>query len=173
MGNSNSHDVSYKNNGDCYYKINGVLKRITKIENNIVTYLDYITNIYEVRSYKKIKMNAWKHVENSFFMSRDFEWEYQGVKYTTTNKSLSWERDEFHNYVSFVFHNGGIWKAHNSGNYYPRVFLEREKFINPIRKVLFEKDVSNSEAFKNKLKFAPKTTKWTDIKYCRHFEKIR
>ena len=167
--NKKSHSVLYRVNDNCYYKINSDLKRITKIENNIVSYLDYDTHSKEIFSYKKTKVNNWKHVENSFFISRDFEWEYQGHKYRTTNKPLVWGKDKHtHQTFSFVFHNGRIWKAYNSSNYYPRIYLSKEDFVNPTRQVLFEKDLSQ----KIDIKVASITIKWTDIKYCRHFEQI-
>jgi hypothetical protein len=158
--------VYYKKRDDCYYKINSKLKRITKIENNEVSYLDYDANIVEIGSYKKIQMNQWKHVENSFFISRDFEWEFNKEKYRTNNKPIKWIKGQFGDNSSVVFHNGKIWEVSMSGNYYPRVFLEREVYQTPTRKVLVEKNEG--------VKHPQRSTsgKWTDIKYCRNFEKI-
>jgi len=159
--------VLYKKNGDCYYKINYDLRRITKIENNEVDYLEYNAHIGKVQSYKTIQMNVWKHAENSFFISRDFEWEYNGHKYKTTDKPIQWSKDKNYSNSALVFHNGKIWIAVYSGNYYPRIFLETEKYVTPTREVIFGKKmkVEKKEAIQ-------KTSKWTDIKYCRNFEKI-
>lgn len=160
--------VKYFEKHGCYYKVNDNLKRITKIQNNEVSYPDYDTFVDEIKSHKKIQMNQWKHIENSFFISRDFEWEYNGIKYRTTNKPVEWNTGKYGGRSTFVFHNGKIWLATYSGNYYPRIYLEREKFINPKRNVLFEK-----ENLINTTDTIPKTYKWTDIKYCRHFEEIK
>lgn len=162
--------VSYFKKDDCYYKINDSLKRISKIQNNEVSYPDYDIFVDEIKSHKKIQMNQWKHIENSFFISRDFEWEYNGIKYRTTNKPVEWGTGKYGKSVneSVVFHNGKIWLATYSGNYYPRIYLESKKFVNPTRDVLFEKN-----DFKSKEKDAPSVYKWTDIKYCRHFEEIK
>ena len=165
-------NISYKKKDDCYFKVNHTLKRITKVENNIVSYLDYDTNIEEVNSYKSIAMNVWKHIENSFFISRHFEWEYNGVKYRTTDKSIDWQKGNYGSSEALVFHNGNIWIAHYSGNYFPRTYLERPQFIHPTREVIVGKDVSKTAEFKIKETSIPKVNKWTDIKYCRHFEKI-
>lgn len=165
--------VFYRKDGDCYYKINDNLKRITKVENNEVSFLDYDVHFVEIKSYKSIKMNQWKHVENSFFISRDFEWEYNGVKYRTTDKPLDWGKSEYGVFKTLIFHNGKIWMASNAGgHYYPRIYLEREKFVHPTRYVLFEKNISNTEKFIKKENSIPNSAKWTDIKYCRNFEKI-
>lgn len=166
-------NVSYKKNGNCYYKINNDLKRITKLENNEVSYLDFDAFGEEICSYKSIKMNQWKQIENAFFISRDFEWEYNGIKYRTTNKPIDWGKSEFGVFKTLIFHNGKIWNASNSGgHYYPRIYLERKKFVHPTREVLIEKDISRTEEFLNKENTAPNVAKWTDIKYCRNFEKI-
>lgn len=165
--------VLYKKNNDCYYKINYDLRRITKIQNNEVSYLEYNTYIGEVQSYKSIKMNTWKQVENSFFISRDFEWEYGGKKYKTTDKPIQWSRDKNNLNSTLVFHNGKIWIASNAvGHYYPRVFLETEKYVTPTREVLVEKDLTKTYKFIKRKSEIEKTSKWTDIKYCRNFEKI-
>ena len=143
-----NHPVKYFRNGSEHYKVNTELRRITKIDNNDVSYPSYDENIETVSSYKKIKMNDWKHIENSFFISRHFEWEYDGSRYTTTDDKIEFVLDKY-SYVAMVFHNGFIWKAYNSGNYYPRMFIER---INK--------------------RTNQKTHKWTDIKYLRAFKKI-
>jgi hypothetical protein len=155
---------TFKDN--CYYKINDKLKRITKIEENEVSYLDYDNFAKEVKRYKNLSANRWKQIENKFFLSRDFEWEYNGEKYKTNDKRISWEKGEYGGLISLVFHNGKIWEASNNGNYYPRIQLSRELYAPPTRTVLVEKE-------KNILRFNSKTRgKWTDIKYCRNFEKI-
>lgn len=165
--------VFYKKNGDCYYKINNDLKRITKLENNEVSYLEYDIHWPEINFYKTIQMNQWKHMENSFFISRDFEWEYNRVKYRTTDKPIDWGSSEFGVRKALIFHNGKIWLASNAGgHYYPRVYLEREKFIHPTRKVLIEKNISNTVKFINKQNTIPNAAKWTYVKYCRNFEQI-
>lgn len=165
--------VVYKQNIDCYYKINNDLKRITKLENNEVYYLDYVIYYDEINSYKSIRMNQWKHLENQFFISRDFEWEYNGIKYRTTDKAIDWNKAEYGTHKALIFHNGKIWSASNSGaHYYPKVYLEREKFIHPTRKVLIEKNISNTVKFIIELNAITNIAKWTDIKYCRNFEKI-
>jgi len=80
--------VTYKVYGGSYYKINHDLKRITKLYNNEVAYLDYDTSIKEVNGFKSIRMEAWKNVENTFFISRHFEWVYNDKRYRTTDKPL-------------------------------------------------------------------------------------
>jgi len=166
--------VLYKKNDNCYYKINYDLRRITKIQNNEVSYLEYNAHIGEVQSYKSIQVNAWKQIENSFFISRHFEWEYNGHKYKTTDKPIEWSKDKNHSNTALVFHNGKIWIASSAGgHYYPRVYLETEKYVTPTREVLVEKDISNTFRFIQNRKLKIQTTaKWTDIKYCRNFEKI-
>lgn len=157
---------------DCYFKVNNDLKRITKIENNQVSYLDYDTYAEEIKSHTKIQMNQWKHIENSFFISRNFEWEYNGFKYHTTDKPITWKQNKHYRQSASVFHNGTIWEAHYSSNYYPRVYLTKKIYVTPTREVLVEKDMSETEEFINKENFDLSTSKWTDIKYCRNFEKI-
>jgi hypothetical protein len=164
--------VFYKKNGDCYYKINNDLQRITKLQNNVVSYLDFNTHSVEIISYKSINLSAWKHIENSFFISRHFEWEYNGHKYQTTDKPIKWEKTREYGATALIFHNGKIWSATYSGNYYPRVYLEKKGYVHPSREVLVEKDISNTVEFINKQNSGPNTAKWTDIKYCRNFEKI-
>jgi hypothetical protein len=164
--------VSYRQNGDCFYKINHNLKRITRLENNVVIYLDYNTDIDEIMQYKSVKMNAWKHKENSFFISRHFEWEYDGKKFRTTDKPIEWLKNEFGSSKAVVFHNGCIWNLSMTNYYYPRIYLERKKYVVPTREVLFEKDISDTEEFIQKQNSIPNTAKWTDVKYCRHFEEI-
>ena len=164
--------VVHKINGYCYYKINNDLKRITKLENNEVSYLDYDTFFAEINSFRGIQQQKWKYVENLFFISRDFEWEYNGIKYQTMDGPINWIEDGFGHRMAQVFHNGKIWKDSYSGSYYPRIYLEREKFVYPTREVLVEKNLSNTEKFINKQNSVPNAEKWTDIKYCRNFEKI-
>lgn len=165
-------NVFYRKKDDGYFKINHDLKRITKVEKNEVSYLDYDTNIEEINSYKSIAMDVWKHIENSFFISRHFEWEYNGIKYRTTDKPIQWEKGKYGSSESLVFHNGNIWIAHYSGNYFPRIYLERPKFIQPTREVIIGKDVSKTADFKRKETSIPKVNKWTDFKYLKHFEQI-
>ena len=158
--------VYYKQKDDCYYKINYKLKRITKLENNQVSYLDYDNFIDEIINYKDLPRNKWKNVENNFFISRDFEWEFDGEKYKTNNKRIDWINGQYGGWESLVFHNGKIWKATNNGNYYPRIYLIRELYTPPTRTVLIEKE-NNILFVKQESRY-----KWTDIKYCRNFEKI-
>lgn len=154
-------NVSYKRDGDFHYKVNSVLKRITLIHNNEVTYLDYDTNIEAIKALKSIKMNQWKQIENGFFISRHFEWEYNGIKYRTTDKHIQWSYSSGKDVL--VFHNGKIWKTYLKDD---RVYLERELYEIPTRKVLFEKKG-------NKIKIPKRSSaKWTGAKYCRHFEPI-
>ena len=153
--------IYYRKNDDCYYKINDNLKRITKINKNEVSYLDYASQKSIVMDYRPITANRWKQIENSFFLSRDFEWEYNGERYKTNNKPINWNKGE-----SLVFNNGKIWEAYCSGNYYPRIQLRRNLYRTPTRKVLIEKK-------NNILNINPPITgKWTNVKYCRNFEKI-
>lgn len=159
-------DICYRKNNDCYYKVNGNLKRITKVDKSEVSYLDYDTFISEVKSYKPISSNRWRQVENSFFLSRDFEWEYNNEKFRTNNKPIDWKKGKYGGWVSLVFHNGKIWEASNNGNYYPRISLVRELYVSPTRTVLVEK--KNNIIRVN----AKARGKWTHIKFCRNFEKI-
>lgn len=162
-------NISYRKSDDCYYRINYDLKRLTTIQDNEVFYLNFSDHVKRVESYKSIKKEAWKQIENAFFLSKHFEWEYNGVKYKTTDKPIKWKECE-----SFVFHNGKIWEATYSGNYYPRIQLKRNEYINPTRIVLVEKSKTRkSKIISDILLDVPKVYKWTDIKYCRNFEKIK
>lgn len=134
--------VYYKKNGSEYYKIHPILKRITKIINNEVSYLDYDENYNIIMSYKSINMPTWKNIENNFFISRHFKWMFNGVYYTTTDKQIEWKSDAHGYYSSIIFHNGKIWNI-DGGNGSDRFYL------------------TSLDGKKNK---------WTDIKYCRHFE---
>lgn len=160
-------NVVYRKNDDCYFKINHKLKRITKIEKNEVSYLDYKTNISKIINLKSIRLNVWKRMENSFFISRHFQWEYNGAKYTTTDKQIDWFNTEHavQARVAAIFHNGKIWKATFQSGYYPRIYLERIVYDTPTRTTLVEKENYIKEEERHFV------AKWTDIKYCRHFEK--
>jgi len=154
--------IKYYQIDKVFFKVNFSLERITCIENNEVKYLDFVQNIETISKFKTIKMNQWKNVENTFFLSKDFFWEYSGQKYQTIDKPIEWNQGH-----AFVFHNGKVWNACYSGNYYPRIFLERTTYAYPVtREVLFEKTIKNLDYNKKRI------SKWTDIKYCRNFEKI-
>lgn len=135
--------VAYRKNADEYYKIHYVLKKITKVINNEVSFLDYDENLNIIKAYKPLKMCDWKHIENSFFISRNFKWKYNNDWYTTTNKKVDWVNDEFGDRKATIFHCGKIYKAYYNANYYPRIYLQS---------------------------LDGKNNKWTDVKYCRHFE---
>ena len=160
-------NIKYFQSEDNFFKVNYDLKRITLLKNNVVEYLDFEQKIEEISKFKKIKMNQWKNVENSFFISKEFSWEYDGKQYRTVEKPIEWLDGELHQRYALVFHNGKIWKAYYSGNYYPRVYLQRQVYAFPItREVLFEKIIKNLDYNKKEV------SKWTDIKYCRSFEII-
>jgi hypothetical protein len=180
--------VKYLKDGNAYYKVNNELKRITKIEDNVVEYLNYDSEIDRINAFKGVRMEVWKNIENSFFISRHFTWEHQGRKFTTTDKPLNWEKD-LCGRKAIVFHNGKIWEANDY--YYPRISLTRiespfGKILDDTKK-LVEETVSNmSEEDKKNVTEAGKqyavvthsiqalhrNQKWTDIKYCRNFEQI-
>jgi len=150
-------EIIYKHASDSYYKINTTLKKIVKIQNNVVSYPDYKENLSEVLALKSINMSEWKHIENSFFISRHFEWEFNGKKFRTTDKKIGWGVNKHGICSALVFHNGKVWYATNSGNYYPRIFLVQQ--------------TDDSKVSIKRLIYGDKpNTKWTDVKYCRHFE---
>lgn len=167
MHKKSPHIFYRKTDSNCFYKVNINIKRITKVFDNEVSYIDYDENIKYVKNLKSIKVDDWHNIENTFFISKHFEWEFEGAKYRTTDKPIKWNGNEV-----MVFHNGKIWKAYNNGSYFPRIYLVTKKFVNPIREVLTEKDISQTEKFIKAMNSVPLTEKWTDKKYCRHFEKI-
>ena len=163
-----NHKVSYFLDNKTFYKVNHNLERITKLENNEVIYLDYHKYIDKIRERaKKIQMNEWKSAENNFFISRDFEWSFNGEKYKTNNKKIEWTANKNGcGRDAVVFHNGKIWVANDY--YYPRIAL-----------TLVGKEMPRmSENLEPKLwfekfqEFQRNNTKWTDVKYLKSFEKI-
>jgi hypothetical protein len=157
--------VKYHKFDNDFYKVNHDLKRITRIFEGGVEYLDYESNVEDISGYKKIQMNEWKQAENSFFISKEFTWEHEEKKYTTTQKALEWKPASTCGREAIVFHNGKIWRANDY--YYPRISLRRIETIN--RPHI---DISNEANYASWLQEHKKNTKWTDVKYCRHFELI-
>ncbi len=181
--------VKYYKDGKAYYKINNKLKRITKLENNQVEYLDYDKHNERIISFKKIRVEDWKNVENKFFLSRHFQWEHNGVKYTTTDKPIEWKKASTCGREATVFHNGKIWIANDY--YYPRINLTRieegfGKNLDDAKKMVEESVSLMSKEDQNKvtkegkegtmitlaIELMHKSQKWTDVGYCRNFEKI-
>ena len=155
-------NVKYYKNGEDFYKVNNDLKRITCISNGEATFPEYEPNIVSVSGYKKIKMPQWKQIENKFFLAKHFFWQHEGKNYCTTNEIIKWTKASTCGNEATVFHNGKIWLANDY--YYPRISLRRIETVN--REHIIIKDDASYKAW---LEEQRKNTKWTDIKYCRHF----
>ena len=97
---------------------------------------------------------------NNFFLSRHFQWEHNGSKYTTTDEKLNWEKATTCGRECKVFHNGKIWAANDY--YYPRIQLTRVKYYKMQKP-------DDPHQYIEQLK---SNIKWTDIKYLRNFKKI-
>lgn len=151
--------VKYYKKDDTYYKVHHELKQITSICNNVVVRIDYDENIENVKSFKSIKMNQWKHIENSFFISRQFKWKHNNTNYITTDNKLEWKPAITCGRETIVFHNGKIWTANDY--YYPKIHLTRIEYNKN------EVNTSNLDDYFKKLRG---NQKWTDIKYCKNFE---
>ena len=149
--------VYYRIKDDCVYQICPNRKQIICIKKNKkVSYPDYDSHVDLIMSYKSISLNSWQSAKNNFFISRQFEWVYNGKRFRTTDKPFDWVEDKYGSRNCLVFHNGQIWKASNSANYYPRIQL------NQIEPEFYTLDMIVSG-------WLPKS-KWTDIIYCRNFE---
>jgi hypothetical protein len=140
----------YKNE-DSFYKVNYINKTIIELKNNEIFNLDFDENFNKISNFKKISSNTWKNKENTFFISRHFQWVYNGEKYTTTNELIDWSKP-----VVYVFHNGKIWIA--SCSYSTRIMLKEP--------------VSQLVTIKKLIYGNIPILKWTHIKYCRNFKKI-
>lgn len=158
------HKVNYYKNNNDIYKVNHDLKKITCIASGEVMFPDYEENIDKIQRFKSIQMHDWKHHENTFFISRDFEWTHDGQKYKTNSKKIDWQNASTCGQEAMVFHAGKIWKANNY--YYPRIHLTRAESLNKPHIV-----IKDEESYKQWLENQRKNTKWTDIKYCRNFSK--
>lgn len=143
----------FKQNKDYYYRVEKKRKKILQLHENKLEYIDYDLNIDDVLNYKSLKENNWNNLLNMFFLENDFEWEYKGKKFkTTNNKDIQWRVN------SLVFHNGKIWSLYDFKP--PRIYLKESIDLNniPIRK-LFCKSVQRY--------------KWTDMKYCKNFVEVK
>jgi hypothetical protein len=149
-------NIYYRTDGTFSYKIVTASKKIYKITPDDVETLDYDSNYETIKSFKSLKKNDWNSVQNKFFISRHFEWIYQGVCYITTDKKIQYNSNGVLLPVTLVFHNGMVWKAQYSSNYYPRIWLTA--------------DVKRTDKETGEIKII-KISKWTDEKYLRAFEK--
>jgi hypothetical protein len=113
----NTDGVFYKQHEGAYYKVNPTLERITRIENNEVTFLDYHEHVATIREYRMLRFDVWKQQEHKFFMSRNFQWDFEGNLYQTTDNPIYWTGGE-----AMVFHGGKVWKAYDY--YRPRLELQ-------------------------------------------------
>jgi hypothetical protein len=149
-------NIYYRINNGYFYKIITSSKKIYKITSIEVETLDYDSNYETVKSFTPLKKNDWNSMQNSFFISRDFEWVYQGVCYMTTGKRIQYNANGVSTPSALVFHNGLVWEAHYSGNYYPRMWLTAK--------------VKRTDKETGEVKII-EISKWTDEKYLRAFEK--
>lgn len=150
-------DIIYRQNNEYFFKIDKRNSKIYQLHDNNVIVLDYDSNIDIIYNYIPLSLNKWQELENKFFISRNFEWVYNEKKYRTTDKKIVWSPDKHGGHTAIVFNKGKIWVAHNNANYYPRVYLE------------IYRDDTNISA--TRLIYGDsKLAKWTDIKYCKHFE---
>lgn len=125
-----------------HYKVNLDLKRITRLKENVLEYLDYSANITNVLSLREVPLNEWKGVENNYYISKPFEWKSNGIEYTTSDNPVKWTKRNGDILTATVFHNGKIYTAAKSMG---RVLLMR-------------------------MENGKKTTKYTSQKYIRAFE---
>jgi hypothetical protein len=149
--------IHYRTDGTFSYKILTTSKKIYKVTPDDVEILDYDSNYESVMRFKTLKKNDWNSMQNSFFISRHFEWVYEGVCYTTTDKRIQYTTPNgSYTPTALVFHNGLVWEAYYSSNYFPRIQLTAK-----VKRI-------NNET--GEVMIVQKT-KWTDEKYLRAFEK--
>lgn len=160
------HKVKYYINNKDVYKVNYDLKKITCLASGEAMFPDFEENIEKISKFKTMNMADWKHHENQFFISRHFNWEHNGVKFSTIDSPIKWQNASTCGREAMVFHSGKIWKANDY--YYPRIFLTRvESLDKPTLPIVDE------ETYKAWLDNHRKNTKWTDIKYCRNFSELK
>jgi len=137
------------------YKVNHELQRITRISNNKRTFPEW-TELDEImNNTTKLSKQKWRMVENTFYISQKWEWEYNGERYRISD--IPFEKEQLQpnpnwqnggGYPSLAFNNGQIWETAICGNYFPQMPLIRtDKDGKVIRR-------------------------WTNIKYVLNFEKI-
>lgn len=140
-----------------FFKVNHELKRITRICANKRTFQEYdeLPSLME-KGLVKLRKNDWHQVENTFYVNNDFEWEFNGERFKTSDipcdkEFLQKNEDKLISeiYPYLVWHNGFVWATYYSGNYYPKMPLVR---------------IDNTGG---------QQRKWTDIKYLRNFIKLK
>jgi hypothetical protein len=150
-------NIHYRTDGTFSYKIITTSKKIYKVTPDDVEMIDYDSNYESVINFKPLKKNDWNSVQNKFFISRHFEWIYEGVCYITTDKDIKYETPVGgYSAIALVFHNGMIWEACYSGNYYPRMWMKAK--------------IKRTDKETGEVKII-ETSKWTDAKFLRAFEK--
>lgn len=151
-------NIYYRVDNGYFYKIITSSKKIYKITIKEVETIDYDSHYELVKSFTPLKKNDWNSMQNSFFISRHFEWVYEGVCFTTTDKRIQYTTPTgSFTPTALVFHNGLVWEAYYSSNYFPRIQLTAK--------------VKRTNKETGEVTIVQKS-KWTDEKYLRAFEKV-